>query len=79
MTDLDTRARAALARAHASREAPPETAPRLPDLSGPPPVLPRHWGRYDGWLPPIDPERTDVSTEIAGLVPGQRERAGVPV
>ncbi len=78
MTDLVARAAAALAKADASRWADPETVPRLPDLSRPAPVLPRHWGRYED--PFADDHRGEqrVATEqIAGFVPGQRGRAGV--
>jgi hypothetical protein len=77
MTDLAAQAAAALAKAHASRWAPPETAPRLPDLTGPEPALPRHAGRYHGLLPHL--EGTGMTEDVAGLVPGQRTRAGVAV
>jgi hypothetical protein len=47
VTDPLAPVRAALAKAHASRDAVPETVPRLPDLSRPAPVLPRHWGQHE--------------------------------
>jgi hypothetical protein len=79
VTDLVALANAALARADASRWAPPEPVPRLPDFSGPDPVLPRHWGRYHGLLLSAGTGRTAATGTAAGLVPGQREPAGVAV
>lgn len=75
LTDLVSQAAAALARADASRWAPPETVPRLPDLTRPAPVLPRHLGHYED--PFADDQREDVAVttdQTAGLVPGQYEQ-----